>query len=609
MTPNSASTPASAATELSAKTRAFIVLVALLQGLLLYLVRPGAGFGFELDIVWYTLVLSVPTAMLLTVQRLDDTRYWTNLALLAAVCLPLAWWAGWSATGAPHLNTVVVLAPFAGSLAVGLFVALPYLQCRLAHGRWCAPYRELFEHGWQNALTGLLTGAFVGICWAVLGLCAVLFKLIGIELFADLFTARGFVHLATGVMVGLGVLVGRTQHRPVQIARQILFAIFKGLLPLVALIALLFVASLPFTGLDALWKTRSATLILMCLIATVVLFVNAVYQDGEAGPPYPRWLRFVVHAALLTLPVYAALGLYALGLRIAQYGWTGERFWAALAAATLSLYALGYALAALRRGGERWLGDLRRVNVAVSLVLLALAVAANSWLLDPHRLGAGSQLAQLRSGKIGAEKFDLAYLRFDAGRRGYQALQSLKSDPLFVAAQAPAHANLASALDAVSRADYRNDRDESPKMRTRQQALRELRRADGVAAIDPAWIQAALADRLTLPSCEDEQANCVLATPDLDGDGRAEYLLCRIHDWGVNCNAYALLPRGWRSIGRIYLSERGETAEAVLRANKIEVVRRRWGDLRIGAGNELLRLEPGPRRDCRDGDQDEDCAH
>ncbi|MGD6002089.1 DUF4153 domain-containing protein, partial [Xanthomonas citri pv. citri] len=142
---------------------------------------------------------------------------------------------------------------------------------------------------------------------------------------------RGFAHLATGIMIGLGVMIGRTQQRPVQIARQILFAIFKGLLPLVALIALIFVASLPFTGLDALWKTRSATLILMCLIATVVLFVNAVYQDGEAPPPYPRWLRAVVNAALLTLPLYAALGLYALSLRIGQYGWTGERFWAALA--------------------------------------------------------------------------------------------------------------------------------------------------------------------------------------------------------------------------------------------------------------------------------------
>ncbi|MBN7137927.1 hypothetical protein A7A76_00320 [Lysobacter enzymogenes] len=605
MTPH----PAPAAVELSAKTRAFIVLIALLQGLLLYLVRVGAGtgFGFELQIAWYALTLSIPTAMLLTVQRLDDARYWTNIALVAAICLPLSIWAGWSATGAPDLKEAAVLAPFACSLAIAVFVALPYLQCRLAHGRWCAPYHELFEHGWQNALTLILTAAFVGICWAVLGLCAALFALIGIQFFADLFTTRGFAHLATGVMIGLGAMIGRTQQRPVQIARQILFAIFKGLLPLVALIALIFVASLPFTGLDALWKTRSATLILMCLIATVVLFVNAVYQDGEAPPPYPRWLRAVVEAALLTLPLYAALGLYALSLRIGQYGWTGERFWAALAAAALSLYALGYAAAALRRH-DGWLGGLRRVNVAVSLVVLALAVAANSWLLDPHRLGTGSQLAQLRSGKIAPERFDLGYLRFDAGRRGYQALQTLETDPRFAASAPAAHANLQRAMKASSSWEYRAELETPAKGRTREQALRALQRAEGAAAIDPAWIAAALADQLTLPNCEDEDARCVLATPDLDGDGQPEYLLCRINDWGANCNAYARLPRGWRSIGQTYLSQRGSEVEADLRANRIEVIPRRWGDIRIGADSERLRLEPGPGRHCQDGDRDEDCA-
>jgi len=375
----------------------------------------------------------------------------------------------------------------------------------------------------------------------------------------------------------------------------------------VALIALLFVASLPFTGLEALWKTRSATLILMCLIATVVLFVNAVYQDGEAPPPYPRWLRAVVNAALLTLPLYGALGLYALSLRIGQYGWTGERFWAALAAGTLSLYALGYAVAALRRN-DGWLGGLRRVNVAVSLVLLALAVAANSWLLDPHRLGTASQLAQLRSGKTAAERFDLSYLRFDAGRRGYQALQGLSSDPRFAASAPAARANLQRAIKATGSWEYRSELETQAKGRTREQALRALVRADGVAAIDPAWIAAAQADQLSLPDCEDEDARCILATPDLDGDGQAEYLLCRINDWGSNCYAYARLPRGWRSIGQAYLPQRGSEVETQARANRVEVIPRRWGDLRFGAGNERVRLEPGPGRHCQDGDRDEDCA-
>lgn len=595
MTSPSASAAASA--ELSPRTRGFIVLVALLQGLLLYLAGLDAGDNFELKVPWYALALSLPTAMLLTVQRLDDARYWTNLALLAAIYLSLSLWAGWSASGAPHLNSAAVLAPFAISLGVGLFVALPYLQCRLVHGRWCAPYRELFEHGWQNALTLILTAAFVGICWAVLGLCAVLFKLIGIGFFADLFGTRSFVHIATGVMVGLGVMVGRTQQRPVQIARQILFAIFKGLLPLVALIALLFVASLPFTGLDALWRTRSATLILMCLIATVVLFVNAVYQDGEGEPPYPRWLRMLVDAALLTLPLYAALGLYALSLRIGQYGWTGERFWAALACAALSLYALGYAVAALRRDGA-WLGGLRRVNVAVSLVLLALAVAANSWLLDPHRLGTHSQLAQLRSGKTAAAEFDLGYLRFNAGRRGYQALQALSNDPRFAAAQAPARANLDRALEATASWEYSSNLRADAKIDGVEQTLRRIVPATGIGPIDPAWLEAMRKQTLKMPDCLEREATCVLAAPDLDGDGRAEYLLCNVQGWGTRCRAYTRDASGWHQVGESYLSQPAERFEADLRANRVQAVPRRWGDVRFGDNDELMRMEPGPQPYC-----------
>lgn len=598
---NATDSTASAPAELSRRSRGFIVLVALIQGLLLYLARRGTGFGFELEVAWYTMVLSVPTAMLLSVQRLDDARYWSNIALLAAVCLPLSLWAGWSATGAAQLQPGPVLGPFGVSLAVGLFVALPYLQCRLAHGRWCAPYRELFEHGWQNALTLLLTAAFVGICWAVLGLCAVLFKLIGIAFFSDLFSTRGFAHLATGIMIGLGVLVGRTQQRPVQIARQILFAIFKGLLPLVALIALLFVASLPFTGLDALWATRSATLILMCLIATMVLFVNAVYQDGEGAAPYPQWLRALVHAALLTLPVYAALGLYALSLRIGQYGWTGERLWAALACATLGLYALGYAVAALQRGGV-WLGGLRRVNVAVSLVLLALVVAANSWLLDPHRLGVGSQLAQLRGGKTEPAKFDLGYLRFDSGRRGYLALQGLKSDPRFAATAPQARANLDRALAATRPWEYRAELDDAPKANTADEARRQILTAAGVGAIDPAWLDAVLKRSLKTPDCLEPDESCVLATPDLDRDGRGEYLLCNVRGWGGRCYAYAQDAGVWRRIGESYVSQSADELKRSLLDNRVQVVPRRWGDFRLGADGNLMRLEPDPEPDCTGAD-------
>ncbi|MGO1072986.1 DUF4153 domain-containing protein [Lysobacter sp. CA199] len=579
--------PTAAPVALSRATRSFIVLVALLQGLLLYLIRIGAPDGSGLEVCSYVIALSVPTVMLLSVRRLDDPRFWTGTIGVGAVYLLLALWAGWSASGAPDIKQSAVLWPFGASLAIALFVVLPYLQCRLDHGHWRAPYTALFEHGWQNALTLKLTAVFVGICWAVLGLCAVLFKLIGIGFFSDLFSTRSFIHLATGIMIGLGVLVGRTQQRPVQVARQILFAIFKGLLPLVALIALLFVVSLPFTGLEALWRTRSATLILMSLIAVMVLFVNAVYQDGDDAPPYPRWLRRVVDAALLSLPIYAGLGLYALSLRIGQYGWTAERYWAVLASIVLAAYAVGYAIAALRpRAG--WLHDLKRVNVGVSLGILVLAVLANSWLLDPHRLSVNDQLARLRDGRTDAKEFDLSYLRFNTGRRGYQALEALKTDPKSDAQQ---RAQIERVLVMKNAWEYRQDK-RSQQARTATEALQHIKPAAGVGAPDPAWLQALVAQKLESPDCLNADSECVLMTPDLDGNGQADYLLCNAEQWGPKCFLYSHEQGEWSKIGHSsYMSVPAKEFAPAMHANQVRAVPRRWADIQLGDSDRTIPIE------------------
>src|SRR5690606_17592963 len=258
--------------------RACIVLLAVLQGGLMYLAQKGHDAGWwpfaELAgrVCWYTLVLAVPTMMALSVLRLRDARFWQHAIGATVVFAVLAAWASWNATGGPGIKAGSVLGPFGASLAVGLFVALPWLQCRLAHGHWRAPYPCLFDHAWQNTLTLALAALFTGICWLVLWLWGALFALVKIDFFRELFREDAFVYLATGAMAGLGVLIGRTQRRAVQVARRLLLAIFTGLLPLLAFIAVLFVASLPFTGLAPLWEMRSAASTLVAVVALLVAF-------------------------------------------------------------------------------------------------------------------------------------------------------------------------------------------------------------------------------------------------------------------------------------------------------------------------------------------------
>lgn len=113
-----------------------------------------------------------------------------------------------------------------------------------------------------------------------------LFALVKVRLFADTFTAPAFVYMATGLMAGLGVLLARGQPRPLRLMLQLVLTLYRLLLPLLALVVVLFVAFLPFTGVQPLWETRKAAPLLMGVLLCLLVFVNAVYQDGsrQAAP-------------------------------------------------------------------------------------------------------------------------------------------------------------------------------------------------------------------------------------------------------------------------------------------------------------------------------------
>jgi hypothetical protein len=575
---------------LSRETRTFIVLVALLQGLLLWFAKTGQEHQWwplsELGgrICWYTLVLGVPSAMTLTVIRLGDRRFWQHALLVFGVLALLATWAVWSATGAPGLQSSSVLSPYGFTTTLALFIALPWLQCRLQYGRWGGPYADLFEHAWQNALTLLVTLTFVGTCWGVLKLWAELFALVKIQFFHDLFQESAFIYLASGAMVGLGVLIGRTQQRAIRIARQIVLAIFTGLLPLLAFIVMLFAISLLFTGLESLWKTRAATAILMTLVGANIVFVNAVYQNGEHAPPYPAWLRRFMEIGLLVLPIHAALGLFALQLRVRQYGWTQDRYWALLVCLVLTAYAVGYAYAAMRRNAQ-WLAPLRRVNIVLSLVVIALVIASNSLLFDPHRLAVSDQVARWKDGRTDGKHLDLEHLRFDSGRRGYVAAQALRDDAR-IKADAALTGKLAKVLERQQRNDWKSPQDKrSSAVTTIEQIAAIVRPATGSPEPDPALLQTLLEIDASRANCRQPGDDCIAIARDFDGDGSVDWLICDARYSSILCQLWDRARDGrWRQAVHfwLYAKDDGDGVRA-LRAGEITLVPKRWPALKIGS--------------------------
>ena len=571
---------------LNLPARSAIVLIALMQGLMLYAAQelsdawPFRDIGWRY--CWYAWVLAIPSAVALSLVELGQRRLWLQAMLGSTVVLALAAWIGWNLNGEAALESGALQLPLTLGMAVAVFVALPWWQFQLQHGHWRASYPELFERAWQNGLTLALAALFTGLTWLLLWLWAALFQLLDVTFFRDLFRQDAFIALATGSLAGFGVLIGRTQHRAIQITRQVLFAICRGLLPLLSFIAVLFVLSLPLTGLEPLWKTRSAAGLLVTVSLLLVTFTNAVYQQGEDSAPYPPVLRRLVEASLLTLPAYAALALYALGLRVAQYGWTVGRFWAVLIALAVAGYAVGYALAVVRRQGH-WLHALGPVNRWMCWVVLALAVLGNSPLLDPVRLSLSSQLARLRADPPAITSSDVNVLRFDIGRSGLQALREMQPDPA-IAADANAPQVIATALARTSRWDDGHRLDKGPQDVPALQ--RALKLAKGSSSPPDDWWQALATRSINGESCARSERDCLIVHRDLDGDGTGEVLLCELYD--VSAPECTLFARGgnarWYKAGSLNgygLAEAGGLNQA-LRDGRLSLVPPRWPMLSIG---------------------------
>ncbi|HKW53177.1 MAG TPA: DUF4153 domain-containing protein [Stellaceae bacterium] len=309
--------------------------------------------------------------------------------------------------------------------AVGLFIGHALVVAGDSERRIIATYTAYFDAAWKHGVQLALSFLFVLLFWVVLELGAGLFKLIDIDFLQRLIGHRWFALPATTLALACALHVTDARAGIVRGIRVLVLTLLSWLLPLMALLVLGFLGSLPVTGLAPLWATRFATALLLTSAAALVVLVNAAYQDGDAQHAPPRLLRYAGTAAPVLLLPLVVIAAYALSLRVAQHGWTTGRIIALSCLVVAACYALGYAWAVLRPGP--WLARVAPCNVVAAFVVLGVLLALFTPLADPARLSVASQVARLKSGAVSPAKFDFTYLRFDGARYGKAALEQLKT--------------------------------------------------------------------------------------------------------------------------------------------------------------------------------------
>ncbi|TGB78682.1 DUF4153 domain-containing protein [Escherichia sp. E4702] len=559
--------------ELSPATRWGMVATGLIQGLVCYFLITWLAVDNNNWLVYgIPATVALSSVLLFTVESFKQKRLWGWLALVFIATLAMSGWLKWQIDGMSPWRADQELWEFGCYLLLMAMLLLPWIQLNLHERKEQTNYSFFYQSAWHNALILMVIFITNGLTWLVLLLWSELFKLVGITFFSTLFFSTDwFIYLTLGLVTALAVILARTQSRLIASIQKLFTLIATGLLPLVSLLTLLFIITLPFAGLNAISRHISAAGLLLTLAFLQLLLMAIVRDPRKASLPWTGPLRCLIKMSLLVAPLYVLIAAWAIWMRVAQYGWTTERLHGALAVVVLLVWSLGYFVSIAWRKGQNPLVLQGKVNLTVSLLVLVILVLLNSPVLDSMRISVNSHMARYQSGKNTPDQVSI-YMLEHSGRYGRAALESLKSDVEYMK-DPKRRRGLLMAFDGVQRL---------------QQQISEKALADNVFIApgsgkpDTTFWSVVMKNRYNAMICIEKDA-CVLVEQDLNSDGRAERILFAFND--ERYIVYGIDPAGkeWKEITMSSLP-RVITKEKLLTAakdGKLGTKPKVWRDLTV----------------------------
>ena len=508
----------------------------------------------------------------------SKSRYLLSVlpSLIFALAALWTWWQLPESKGAFRGDSFR-LGTFNTATIISLYVLLPYIQTYEEEGKLSFSYEKLFRHGWNNFFIISVALFFMCAFWGLMVLWGGLFKMIGIEFFWKAFTSKYFNLVFLPAAFGFGLALGRQNEKIINTLRNIALTLFKYLTPIVALISILFIASLPFTGLQPLWDTKQASALLLCLVILAILFVNAVFQDGSLERPYPVPVQCLLDIMLFFLPIFTVITLYSIYLRISQYGYTPERVYVLVFAILTGLYGTGYAFAVYRRTAI-WIDKIRHVNIGMSFIVVLIAFLLHTPIMDPFTISANNQFNRLINGVADAANFDYEALKFKLGRKGYEKLLSLaeeKDHPQFEA--------IKKGVEKAKKAEYYPYRGSKPDKEVKREDMKIY--PSGIK-VPEELIEAINTD---IPTWQKEQCtkkDCLLLSIDLDGDDIEEFVF--IPGYTSSSFLFDRGVEGWEMTGTLNIVDGPSSSCCMadliksLEYGDVQIVENEYKDLKIG---------------------------
>lgn len=389
-----------------------------------YLNRRDPLYGFEEGEAWNRFIgigrliaWLGPLPLLFGLGRMKAVR----LALWSSSAVLLLFAFGWfgPANVWEAVDGIINVSLF--SLIV-LFILHEFIQSAADDNRLIASYGVYFGNAWGRGFQVVLSLVFLGAYWVVISLGAWMFDLIGLGFIRRAIFSSEFGWITSGLVFAVGAHLAGADIGLTRGARQIGLMLLSWLAVLMTAILAAFLIALFFTGLQPLWDTGRATVLLLNAAATMIFLINAAYQDG--GVANTAFMRATIRFA--AIPLAGIVGLAALGLwlRVDQYGLTPARVLACAELLIVFIYAAGYLFAAVKP--RHWMAQLEPVNIGAAIVVAVILAGLMTPVLSPARLSVGNQLSRLESGRVEPDEFDFGFLASPrAGQYGPPALERL----------------------------------------------------------------------------------------------------------------------------------------------------------------------------------------
>lgn len=324
-----------------------------------------------------------------------------------------------------------------------LFVGAPFVSLWLWDRHNWSSYLDLFEAAWTIVVRYAAAWLFVGVFWAVLFLCDALLSLVSVNWIEDLIEIDGVPFVLTGAVFGLALRVVYEMRD--YLSPYLILHLLRLLLPVLLVVMVIFVLALPMSDPETLFGGLSPAGTVMAVALGGICLVSVALDKSDADAVRANWMQLATRLLCLLLPVLSALALYGIWLRVSAYGWTPARLAATTAAIVILLYALHYAASVLR-GGE-WMARIRRGNLVMAGVVMAVAALWLSPILNAEAISARSQEARYLNGAATSSELAVWEMQKDWGKAGKRALERL------AALEGAQHADLRQRIDQASLSD------------------------------------------------------------------------------------------------------------------------------------------------------------